>query len=1105
MFRQMAGRLRPKLSPRQTLRFALLVLISLWVQFAHHPSTQASGRRPSPAQSPTQQQNTKAQNAQEATTLESGRSVEREMSGGRKHVYQLALTEGQYANVTVEQRGIDTVVRVFGADEKLIAEFDTEIRTQGTEKVELVALATNSYRLEVEAKLKNAPAGRYEILLAEVRPATEQDRSLQEARSLVAESLRLSRAGKYRDALPLAERALEIREKILGPEHVAVAILLNRIGTLNTSLGDIAKAETLFQRALKIFEKQLGGDDLSVAEVLNNLALFYKNRGEFAEAETMYQRVLTIREKALGGDHTLVAAVFNNMGTLYRARGDYAKAERMYERSLEIRERTLGKDHPDLAFVLRNLATLYYHKGDYATTLRLDRRALEIREKNLGPEHPMVAEELGNLALTYADSGEPEKAEPLYYRALEIYEKSVGRDHIQSTAPLTNLGKLYQQQGNFDKAESFYQRSLHIAEKNPESNATVVVLFNLGGLYALRGDYAKAETLLKRALEIREKTLGEDHQDVGRTCDSLARLYALKGDVAQAVMFQERANRIHERNISLNLAAGSEHQKLAYMSAVSEGLNQTIALHARMAQGNRVAQVQAVTTILRRKGRVLDAMTGGLTALRQRFDAQDQILFDRLNDTNARLADLTLYKPQGATLAEYQQQIAAVQERKDKLESEISRRSAGFYQASQPVTLDAVQAVIPITAALIEFAVYRPLDVKTKDSKTIYGEPRYVAYVIRHQGEVRWTELGAAKEIDSAVKALRGALRDPQRKDVRRLARTVDEKVMQPVRTLLGDAKQLLIAPDGELNLIPFEALFDEQRHYLIERYAVTYLTSGRDLLRMEVARASKSKPLVVANPSFGEPAPQQPERVAARSAAPGGRRRSVTNARDLSEIYFAPLGGTAQEARTIKTLFPEANLLTGAQATEAALKQTSAPRILHIATHGFFLQDTGVAAAGNAQVATSRMGASAKVENPLLRSGLALAGANARSGAGDDGILTALEASGMNLWGTKLVTLSACDTGLGEIRNGEGVYGLRRAFVLAGSESLVMSLWPVSDYITRELMTNYYQNLKQGMGRGAALRQVQIEMLKRTGREHPFYWSSFIQSGEWAGLDGKR
>src|SRR5688572_16601866 len=296
----------------------------------------------------------------------------------------------------------------------------------------------------------------------------------------------------------------------------------------------------------------------------------------------------------------------------------------------------------------------------------------------------------------------------------------------------------------------------------------------------------------------------------------------------------------------------------------------------------------------------------------------------------------------------------------------------------------------------------------------------------------------------------------------------------------------------------------------------------------MQIARGAGSKPLVVADPSFGEPA-GEPIASASSSALTGNRRRrSVTNAGNLSETYFAPLGGTAQEARAIQTLFPEANLLTGARATESALKRITAPRLLHVATHGFFLQDSGAATA-NAQAATRGMASNvpsvagaaargpvapvttrginptAKIDNPLLRSGLALAGANERGGADDDGILTALEASGLNLWGTKLVVLSACDTGLGDVRNGEGVYGLRRAFMMAGAESLVMSLWPVSDYSTRKVITDYYWNLKQGMGRGAAMRQVQLDMLRRNRQLHPFYWASFIQSGEWADLDGKR
>ena len=346
-----------------------------------------------------------------------------------------------------------------------------------------------------------------------------------------------------------------------------------------------------------------------------------------------------------------------------------------------------------------------------------------------------------------------------------------------------------------------------------------------------------------------------------------------------------------------------------------------------------------------------------------------------------------------------------------------------------------------------------------------------------------WTDLGQVIVIDEAIAALRQALRDPKRQDVRRLARAVDQKVMEPVRRRAGDVTQLLISPDGMLNLLPVAALVDEQDHYLIERYSINYLTSGRDLLRLETARQSRSAPLVLADPVFGEPdgsadlegRGSSQETVDARPSASKRHHRL-----GLVGGLFCPAGVTGQEARAIGSLFPDSVVMTGAQAAESTLKRVVGPQLLHIATHGFFLEE-GVPAAP--QEADRRgINLNVRIENPLLRSGLALAGANLHTGKGDDGILTAMEAAGLNLWGTRLVTLSACDTGLGEVKNGEGVYGLRRAFVLAGAETLVMSLWPVSDRITRELMTRYYEGLKQGQGRGEALRQMQLDMLKGSG-----------------------
>jgi CHAT domain-containing protein len=500
-------------------------------------------------------------------------------------------------------------------------------------------------------------------------------------------------------------------------------------------------------------------------------------------------------------------------------------------------------------------------------------------------------------------------------------------------------------------------------------------------------------------------------------------------------------------------------------------------------------------------------MADTITILRHHADPQDQSLFDQLASARTQLATFTLRGPEGNQFAAYREKIKLIEEESDRLETALSARSAEFRAATQPVTPEAIQAAIPDGAVLVEFTVYQPYDAKTRK----FGPTRYSAYVLAHEGEPRWVELGEAVTIDRNVTALRQALREPQRGDVKQLTRRLDEQVMRPVRALLGPTRRVLISPDGALNLIPFAALVDERNQYLVERYSISYLTSGRDLLRLQVPRQSKSEPLIVADPAFGAVAGAETQLAANIRRSPT-RHQTRGPLKKFSEAYFEPLPQTGREARDIKELLPQTTVLTKDQANETALKKVSAPSILHIATHGFFLQDEEASVEKTRSLSlfggvSDLRGSNwaAKIENPLLRSGLALAGFNQHKSGDDDGALTALEASGLDLWGTKLVVLSACDTGVGEVKNGEGVYGLRRALVLAGSESQVMSLWKVSDYVTRLWMTEYYKGLKQGQGRGEALRQVQLKMLKGREYRHPFYWASFIQSGEWANLDGQR
>jgi CHAT domain-containing protein len=390
-----------------------------------------------------------------------------------------------------------------------------------------------------------------------------------------------------------------------------------------------------------------------------------------------------------------------------------------------------------------------------------------------------------------------------------------------------------------------------------------------------------------------------------------------------------------------------------------------------------------------------------------------------------------------------------------------------------------VQAAVPEGATLVEFSRYRRMGrAVPKDEQA-----RYAAYVLGRTGEPAWTDLGPAPAIDEAVKSLREGLGDAARRDGDELARALDERVMRPLRAALAPGvRQLLLSPDGALNLVPFGALRDETGAYLVERYEISYLTSGRDLLRLREHAGSTRGALIVADPDFQAPTagagPADPER---------------TRAVNLANPSFLPLPGTEEEARILGRLIPGSTVLTGERATKAALEEAASPWLLHVATHGFFIED-----------ATAPESEAALIENPLLRSGLALAGANRRE-EGRDGLLTALEAAGLDLWGTQLVVLSACDTGVGDVTVGEGIYGLRRALVLAGSETQVLSLWDVNDLATRELMADYYRGLLAGKGRAEALRAVQLKMLASARRKHPAYWAGFIVSGAWGPLEAKR
>ena len=862
--------------------------------------------------------------------------------------------------------------------------------------------------------------------------------------------------GDYAKAEPLLQRALKIREKALGPENSDTATSLNNFALLYYNMGDYAKAEPLYHRALKIREKTLGPEHPDTASTLSHLAVLYYVMGDFAKAEPLQQRALKIREKAIGPEHPDTAKSLSNLAILSSEMGDFAKAEPLYQRALKINEKALGPDHPLTVNSLDNLAQLYYLMGDFVKAELLYQRSLKIWEKTVGPEHPLTAANLSNLAVTYNRMGDFAKAEPLYQRALKIYEKALGPEHPDAARSLNNLAILYNQMGGCAKAEPLLQRALKIFEKalGPDHPLTAHSLDSLALLYDQMGDYAKAEPLYQRALKIFEKALGPDHSLTANSLDNLALLYTGMGDPKEALRLAAQARQAQEKNLSDILSFTSEQQRLAYQKTTKP-----YTLSATLGSAPELAEI-----VLRQKGVVLDSLLEDRLVAEASGDPKQRAIVDELRSAKQRLTKLLLEVPKDLS-AESRQKRAAEKEKLsaqvEQLEGGLARQVAGLGRARRAlsVTVQQVQSALPPKAALIELLRYSHYLGKDK------YEPRYGAIVIGAKDEPRWVPLGGAAEIEKNValyqKSVRGKTDEATLSTV---LKKLQDQLWAPIEKALPDGTAtVIVSPDAELSFVSFATLLTPEDRFVGEKYSIRYVASGRDLLREAKAPAGpKTTMRVFANPDFGGiaagPRLEQTSTVSLRSV----------EMRDLGGISLSNLPGTEKEsaeleARAKKSGWQPQTFL-GPKATEAELRKVNSPRILHFATHGFFLPEVELGTTkGTSDAGEIPKG---KLVNPMHRSGLAVAGAQTTLKAWsrgevppteNDGIVTAEEVSGLKLDGTWLVVLSACDTGGGEAKAGEGVMGLRRGFVQAGTQNLLMTLWPISDETTVQIMLDFY------------------------------------------------
>jgi CHAT domain-containing protein/Tfp pilus assembly protein PilF len=824
----------------------------------------------------------------------------------------------------------------------------------------------------------------------------------------------------------------------------------------------------------------------------------------------------TLTQKSERSHHSITAISLNDLALLYLTQGRYREAEPLFQRSLKIRENQLGPDHLKVANGTESLASLYQAQGRYEEAEPLFQRSLQIRENRLGSDHYITAISLNNLAVLYLTQERYKEAEPLFQRSLKIRENQLGPDHLKVATVLNNLAELQRLQGHYGKAEQLLKRSLQILESHLSTNHldVAVNLNNLAGVYSLQGRYEEAAPLFQRSLKIRETQLGTSHPDVSGSLRVASEAYYSQGKYNEALMSLSRSLRIEEANLSDNITLGSEAQKQDYVAKISGTIDASISLNLQAQPTNPQATHLALTTLLRRKGRILDATTTSLALLRQNLTSEDQKILNQLADRTTQLSALPYSPLLRTNPTAYQQQLKTLTQQVTELQTTLARRSATFRQQTQPITLEAIQTQIPKNTTLLEFTRYQPFNPKANPGKQ-WGTPRYAAYLLTRDGKIDAIDLGEAAPIDQLTADFRAALEN-RSTNPKPIARQLDQALMQPLRAKLPPTtNHLLISPDSHLNLIPFAALVDERDRYLIETIEISYLSSGRDLLHLQNPTTSTNPPLLLANPDYNTAS--APRAIA--TANPKGTQRTT----DLPDLPFPPLPSTAEEAAAIAPKLPGLTLLTATQATETALKQAQSPRILHIATHGFFIKDLpqpnlndnrGLFASRS--FFDLRAGAQPDIpiemptarpynpnNNPLLRSGLALAGANRLNGGNkdSDGILTALEASQLNLRGTQLVILSACETAVGDVANGEGIYGLRRAFTLAGAQTQLISLWQVSDAGTKDLMISYYDNLVTGQGRSQALLTTQRNLLKDPQYNHPYYWASFILSGNWQPL----
>ena len=912
--------------------------------------------------------------------------------------------------------------------------------------------------------------------------------------------------GNYSTAEQYYLESLRIRKEVFGENHPFYATSLNNLGVLYDKQGNYSAAEQYYLESLRINKDVFGANHPYYATCLNNLGGLYKTQGNYSEAEKYYLESLRIRKEMLGENHPDYAISLNNLGSLYKTQGNYSAAEHYYLESLRIRKEVFGENHPDYATCLSNLALLYHEQGNYSAAEQYYLKSLRIYKEVLGENHPAYATSLNNLGLLYYNQGNYSAAEQYYLESLRIRKEVLGEVHPDYAICLNNLGELYRIQGNYSAAEQYLLESLRIDKEVLGENHPFYAssLNNLGLLYDTQGNYSAAEQYYLESLRIGKEVLGENHPDYACSLNNLGVMYYKQGNYSKASNYLLESFNIRKHNFIISLEYMTEYERALFWGTIQDGFEYTYPrLTYRYHFTKPSISTFAYDNELFRKGLLLNSADA---VRRSILESGDSVLIEQWNElTEAKQVVMHLEEKEPTS-----NQLDIYRHRADSLEKIMTISSSAFRQSKEQWNINwkSVKKHLSKNEVAIEY-FSAPL---SKDSTM------YCALLLRHNSKYpELIPLFEEKEVTNITSAVSKSVENSLLYHYSKKGAELTQKVWSSVFSKIKPGETIYFAPTGVLHQLAIEYLPVDSARTMSDVYNMVRLSSTREIVTNKSEESYKSAVVYggIVYDADGQSLLTESNRYALQDLVVSRGIESDT----LNRGTVGYLSGTLEEANHINVLLKENNiaatLYSALRANEESFKSLSGKHnnILHIATHGFTWTDSTARKQDYFadRVKMQLMGDNqpkGPIIDPLNRCGLLFAGANtALQGKSrelpegvQDGILTAKEISLVDLRDAEVVVLSACETAKGDITS-EGVFGLQRAFKIAGVQTIIMSLWKVSDEATQLLMSEFFTNwiAKKQPKREAfknaqnAVRYAVDEYGDYIYKDKPYYWAGFV------------